>query len=155
MTDGRGETVYFSESIIIFTSNVGIYQLDPNTGRPQIDPFSGKPLLHVDPNVQTEYSQVKTKVIEGVHAYFKHILGRPELLNRIGQNIVVFDFVRPPVMRQILERKVLKSIQAQVWERWKLRVEFSPTVIDQLMEIGGTTWPPGGAAWATWRKPPS
>jgi ATP-dependent Clp protease ATP-binding subunit ClpA len=72
---------------------------------------------------------------EGVHRYFKHILGRPELLNRIGQNIIVFDYVRPTVMRQILERKVLRSIAAQVYDRWHMRVEFSSLVVDQLMEV--------------------
>lgn len=144
MTDGRGDTVYFSESIIIFTSNVGIYQLDPATGRPMTDPVTGKPLLHVDPDVHTEYPDVKAKVIEGVQAFFKHILGRPELLNRIGQNIVVFDYIRQPVMRQILERKVLKSIRKQVFERWKLAVDFAPAVVDQLMEIGGNDVAFGG-----------
>ncbi|HEY3378435.1 MAG TPA: AAA family ATPase, partial [Armatimonadota bacterium] len=58
MTDGRGETVYFSESIIIFTSNIGIYQLDPETGRPRVDPFTGLPLLHVDPTVDVQYQTV-------------------------------------------------------------------------------------------------
>ncbi len=48
MTDGRGETVYFSETIIIFTSNVGIYQLDQETGRPLLNIATGKPLLNVD-----------------------------------------------------------------------------------------------------------
>ncbi len=28
MTDGKGETVYFSECIIIFTSNLGLYEND-------------------------------------------------------------------------------------------------------------------------------
>lgn len=144
MTDGRGDTVYFAESIIIFTSNVGIYQLDPQTGRPAVDPFSGQPLLHVDPNVHTKYADVRDRVLEGVTAFFKHILGRPELLNRIGQNIIVFDFIRPEVMRQILERKVLRSIEAQVKERWELEVRFTPVLIDQLMEIGGKDVGAGG-----------
>lgn len=144
MTDGRGETVYFSESIIIFTSNVGIYQLDPNTGRPMVNPIDGQPLLHVDPNTDTTYSNVRQKVLGGVQSYFKHILGRPELLNRIGQNIIVFDFVRSIILRQILERKVLKSIHDQVYDRWKIHVEFNPVVIDELMEIGGKDVASGG-----------
>lgn len=134
MTDGRGETVYFGESIIVFTSNVGIYQLDPATGRPAVDPMTGKPIMNVDPNEKLDYVQLKDKITLGVHSYFKHILGRPELLNRIGQNIVVFDFVRPPIMRGILERKVLPSIKSQIQEKWKLDVQFSESVIDQLME---------------------
>ena len=28
LTDGRGGTVHFSESIIVFTSNLGIYKVD-------------------------------------------------------------------------------------------------------------------------------
>jgi len=137
MTDGRGETVYFGESVIIFTSNIGIYRLDPTTWHPMVDPATGHPLLHVDPHIDVHYDAVKAKVTEGVQAYFKHILGRPELLNRIGQNIIVFDFIRPPVMRAILEHKVLRSIQAQVKERWQLDVAFAPAVIDQLLEIAG------------------
>jgi len=134
MTDGRGETVYFGESIIIFTSNVGIYQLDQTTGRPAVDPSTGKPMMNVDPDVDTDYVQLKNKITFGVHAFFKHMLGRPELLNRIGQNIVVFDFVRPPTMKRILENKVLPSITEQIKERWQLDVQFSGTVIDQLMK---------------------
>lgn len=144
MTSGRGETVYFSESIIIFTSNAGIYQLDPATGRPLVDADTGRPLLHVDPEVDTNYDDVKQKVTEGVQSYFKHLLGRPELLNRIGQNVVVFDFIRPETMRQILEQKVLQSIRAQILERWKLNVEFTPQVIEQLVSIGGGDVASGG-----------
>ncbi|HEY3415419.1 MAG TPA: hypothetical protein VGM23_00925, partial [Armatimonadota bacterium] len=107
-------------------------------------PVDGQPILQVDPNIDTEYADVKVKMLEGVQAYFKHVLGRPELLNRIGQNIVVFDFIRLPVMRRILERKVLKSIQNQVREQWRLEVEFAPAVVDQLMAIGGQDVSAGG-----------
>jgi ATP-dependent Clp protease ATP-binding subunit ClpA len=144
MTDGRGDTVYFGESLIVFTSNVGIYQLDPQTGRPQTDPASGKPLLHVDPDVDTQYATVREKIVDGVQTYFKHILGRPELLNRIGQNIVVFDFIRAPIMRDIVEKKVLPSIATQVRERWKVEVKFAPQITDQLLEIGGSDVGSGG-----------
>jgi ATP-dependent Clp protease ATP-binding subunit ClpA len=144
MTDGRGDTVYFSESIIIFTSNVGIYQLDQNTGRPLVNPLTGQPKLQIDPNVDTEYESVKDKMTEGVSNYFKHVLGRPELLNRIGQNIVVFDFVRLPMLRKILEDKTLKSISAQIREKWKVDVLFSTDVIDDVMEIVGTDISAGG-----------
>ena len=144
MTDGRGETVYFAESVIIFTSNVGIYQLDPQTSRPMVDPLTNRPLLHVDPDIHKDYQDVNARVQEGVQAYFKHILNRPELLNRIGQNIIVFDFIRPAVMRQIMEGKVLRSIQTQVRERWQLDVVFAPEVLDQLMAIAGIDVGSGG-----------
>jgi hypothetical protein len=144
MTDGRGNTVYFSESIIVFTSNVGIYRLDPNTGRPQVDPLSGQPELNVDPAVDIEYPVVRAKMLEGVTSYFKHFLGRPELLNRIGQNVVVFDFVRAKTLQMILENKVLPSIAAQVREGHGIEVRFEPDVIARLMELGGNDVASGG-----------
>jgi len=144
MTDGRGQTVYFSESIIIFTSNAGIYQIDSVTGRPKTNVTDGSPILNVDPTRDSEYAAVREKVIDGVQSYFKHYLGRPELLNRIGQNIVVFDFIRPAIMRQILELKVLPSIQHQVRERWRLDVAFAPSVVDQLLMLHGYDLASGG-----------
>ena len=52
----------------------------------------GQPELNVDPNIDTEYSAVRSKILDGVGGYFKHILGRPELLNRIGQKHRGFRF---------------------------------------------------------------
>jgi hypothetical protein len=144
LTDGRGQTVFFSEAIIVFTSNAGIYEVDPHTGRPRIDPATNQPLLHVDPNVDREYAKVRTKVQSGVEDYFKHYLGRPELLNRIGQNIIIFDFIREPQMRLILERKVLPSIQKQVQSELGVNVEFSPLVSDQLLAQIGKDISAGG-----------
>ena len=82
MTDDQGNTVYFSETIIIFTSNLGIYQHTPDGGR----------RLLVTPDLQ--YEEVWKRIRQGNGHYFKLELGRPEILNRIGENIVVFDFIR-------------------------------------------------------------
>ena len=82
MTDGKGETVYFSETIIIFTSNLGIYGINEMTGRREQVVSSDMP-----------YEDVQKKVRNGIDNYFKLQLGRPEILNRIGENIIVFDFM--------------------------------------------------------------
>ena len=50
------------------------------------------------------------KVILRVEEYFKLQLGRPEILNRIGENIVVFDFIRQEVAEEILRAQVNKII---------------------------------------------
>ena len=143
LTDGRGDTVYFSESLIVFTSNAGIYQLDPTTGRPQVG-ADGQPLLNVNPDEDVEYEDVRAKILLGVESYFKHVLGRPELLNRIGQNIVVFDFVREATLRRIVENKVLPSIASQIQDRWKVRVRFETAVVDGLMNLVGGDISNGG-----------
>ncbi len=98
MTDGQGNTVYFSETIIIFTSNLGIYTLNEKGER--------------QANVTSEmsYQEMSTKVKEAIADYFKLQLGRPEILNRIGENIVVFDYIRPEVAKLILKSQVDKII---------------------------------------------
>ncbi len=94
MTDGQGNTVYFSETIIIFTSNLGIYQTTSTGERKQVV------------TSDLEYDEVQRKVREGIEHYFKLELGRPEILNRIGENIVVFDFIREDVANEILTAQI-------------------------------------------------
>lgn len=96
MTDNQGNTVYFGESVIIFTSNIGLTKeaADP------ADPFGPRrrvPTITVR-NPEEEDSpdfrrQVTELLTEGVKSYFNDI-GRPELLNRLGDdNIVIFQFI--------------------------------------------------------------
>ena len=80
LTDGRGDTVYFSETVIIFTSNLGVYVRDE----------TGQPVLNVSQN--DDYEAVSERIHEAIENHFRFQLQRPELLNRIGDNIVVFDF---------------------------------------------------------------
>lgn len=96
---GQGNTVYFSECIIIFTSNLGIYTRNEMGVR--------------EPNVtpDMDYPEVQKKVRQAIEDYFKLELGRPEILNRIGENIVVFDFIRPEVAKQILDAQVTKIVK--------------------------------------------
>lgn len=105
MTDGQGNTVYFSECIIIFTSNLGIYTRNELGAR--------------EPNVtpDMEYPEVQKKVRQAIEDYFKLELGRPEILNRIGENIVVFDFIRPEVAKLILDAQVNKIIKNLMTEK--------------------------------------
>jgi ATP-dependent Clp protease ATP-binding subunit ClpA len=105
MTDGQGNTVYFSECIIIFTSNLGIYtRNEVGIREPNVTP-------------DMEYSEVQKKVRQAIEDYFKLELGRPEILNRIGENIVVFDFIRPDVARKILDAQVGKIIKNLATEK--------------------------------------
>ena len=93
LTDGRGRTTYFSECVIIFTSNLGI--LGPE------DPVTKRRELLVTPNAP--YADVAERVMAGVRRHFVEDLGRPELLNRLGGNIVVFGFIRPEVAARIFD----------------------------------------------------
>lgn len=107
LTDGQGNTVYFSESIIIFTSNEGIIGDVTETDEFGNIKISKKQLI----DSSASYPEVHKKVVSGIRNYFKFELGRPELLNRIGEdNIVVFNFISPEVAEKILQLHVSKVL---------------------------------------------
>lgn len=94
LTSGRGDRVYFSEALIVFTSNLGIYRQGEN----------GERVANVLPG--EAFEAVQGKVHSEIDRYFKLVLNRPEILNRIGENIIVFDFIREDVAKQIFEQMV-------------------------------------------------
>lgn len=108
LTSGRGDRVYFSEALIVFTSNLGIYKMT-ETGERVVNVTLGE-----------TYQTVKQKVEAEIERHFKFVLNRPEILNRMGENIIVFDFIREDIAQQIFEQMVtstladLKSQQLEV-----------------------------------------
>jgi energy-coupling factor transporter ATP-binding protein EcfA2 len=104
LTSGRGDRVYFSEALIVFTSNLGIYRQD-ETGERVANVLPGDP-----------FEMVREKVLAEIQRHFKLVLNRPEILNRIGENVIVFDFIREDVADAIFEqmvRSVLDDIADQ------------------------------------------
>ena len=129
LTDGQGNTVYFSESIIIFTSNKGIVGTVS-----EIDEFGNrieKNKQLIDPKNCVTHKEMQAKVIDGIRNYFKYELGRPELLNRIGEdNIVVYDFIRPDVAESILK---LHINRVKVDFRDNSEIEIDTSAIEKVL----------------------
>jgi len=121
LTDGRGDTAYFSETILVFTSNLGIFVEDKQGNRVQ----------HVKPG--DTYETVEKNVREEIGNYFKFKLSRPELLNRIGDNIVVFNFITPEVGAIIFEG-MLKNVARRLFEEFKLQLSIAPPIYHQLLQ---------------------
>lgn len=121
LTSGRGDRVYFSEALIIFTSNLGIYKLTE----------SGERILNVSPT--EPYGAVKQKVESEIERHFKFVLNRPEILNRMGENIIVFDFIRDDIAIQIFDQMVantLLDLNAQ-----ELSVSMSESAMSSLRSL--------------------
>ena len=102
LTDGKGETVYFSETIIIFTSNIGA----------------------ADVNADLDPKEVKKLFVEKVQDHFITKLGRPELLNRIGDNIVTFNFIDNPEVFTKIAKLKFETIEEFVAERYGAKIVF-------------------------------
>lgn len=132
MTDGQGNTVYFSETLIIFTSNLGITQqyIDAN-GRERREQL-------VFPS--EDYKEIERKVLSAIKDHFK-----PEVLNRIGNNIIVYDFIRPEASRAIVKGQISK-INSRIAKQQKININVPDDVLefyyalanhDEVLEMGG------------------
>lgn len=113
LTDGKGETVYFSETIIIFTSNIGAAEV----------------------SADLEPKEVKKRFVKRVQDHFITKLGRPELLNRIGDNIVAFNFIDDPKVFTDIAKLKFKTIEEVVAERYGAKIMFEKED-DSFMAIG-------------------
>lgn len=121
LTSGRGDRVYFSEALIVFTSNLGIYKMDER----------GRRTLNV--SASESYEAVSAKVHAEIDRHFKLVLNRPEILNRMGENIIVFDFIREDVAQQIFDQMVavtLADLRAQ-----ELQVDMAEAALSSLRAL--------------------
>lgn len=121
LTDGKGETVYFSECIIVFTSNLGTVA-DSRDGRGAL----------VTPEMT--YDEVRDTIPGRIRDHFYFTLGRPEILNRFGDNFVVFDFIRPPADAAIVQLLV-KQLQTALQEDRGIQLVLESAVVDRLNRL--------------------
>ena len=103
LTDSKGETVYFSDTIIVFTSNLGANQVA----------------------MSSDKEAVAKEFIKIVKDYFDNELKRPELLGRIGyNNIVPFNFIQDREFQYKICKNKLKPVIRGIEEKYKLELEF-------------------------------
>lgn len=116
LTDGRGRTVFFSETVLVFTSNLGMYSTDEHGDRTQ------------NVSMECTYKEIDGRIKSAITEHFRFQLQRPELLNRFGDNIVVFDFIRAQVADEIFD-KMLSNIASRVLRELGIEVSLSEDVI--------------------------
>ena len=103
LTDSKGETVYFSESIIIFTSNLGASEVKPSGNK----------------------EETAEEFIKIVKNYFDNEIKRPEILGRIGySNIIPFNFILDDEFAIQIAKSKLNPIKKGIQEKYRLDLEF-------------------------------
>lgn len=122
LTSGRGEKVYFTEAFIVFTSNLGVYQSDA-AGERRATVSSSDPLDKIQACIRAE-----------IEKHFKLTLNRPEILNRIGENIIVFDFIRADTAEQIFVG-MIDNVLADLKASQEIEVAVSSAAMHSLREI--------------------
>ena len=107
LTDGMGKTVYFSESIIIFTSNIGTA---PPKGGSTDDTYGRLG--------QLSYEEICRHFRGAVREYFVNMLGRPEILNRIGEdNVLVFKMLNSGDAKSQIIAQLIENMRVALRER--------------------------------------
>jgi ATP-dependent Clp protease ATP-binding subunit ClpB len=132
LTDGQGITTYFSECVLIFTSNLGIVEEDPVTRRKQL---IVSPEMDPDEMVDTVRTAIKR--------HFTEKIGRPELLNRFGDNIVVFGFITPGAGAEIFDGQV-DNIIRRVGTEHRITLRLEQHVRDELRQMCSVSPENGG-----------
>lgn len=103
LTDSKGETVSFSDTIIIFTSNLGAGQV----------------------KASADHEATSKEFFNIVKDYFDNELKRPELLGRIGySNIVPFNFILDQDFQVKIAKSKLVPIKKGIAEKYHLNLVF-------------------------------
>lgn len=118
LTDSKGRTVNFKNTIIILTSNIGAQFID----KMKTMGFSA------DKGATGDYEDVKDKVMESLKEHF-----RPEFLNRIDE-IIMFDVLKPEHVRKIVDIEI-KKVQERLTEK-EISLEFKEAVYEYLAKEG-------------------
>ena len=108
LTDGKGRTVDFKNTVLIMTSNVGSQWIQDLAGKDE--------------------AEMERRVMEALRATFK-----PEFLNRIDE-IIIFNSLGPEEIKKIVDIQI--GLLAKRLEPQKITIELTPAAKDLLAKTG-------------------
>lgn len=128
LTDGKGRTVYFSEAILIFTSNIGTAPRvgssrrgGPASAALSLGDARADTSVNYSRLAQLDYDQLCDHFRNEVKEFFVNELGRPEILNRIGEdNILVFNFLTNDEAKNKIVDQQIESLHLYLRERHQI-----------------------------------
>lgn len=127
LTDGKGETVRFTDCIIVITSNAGVHKFEGLTKTQIAELMQGdeEPEGTMDIEVVSQlendnksakeiYQIVKDHLRYNVKAYFHCKLKRPELYGRIEDSLVYYNYIGKESVREIVKSTVKSAVKSAV-----------------------------------------
>ena len=116
LTDSKGRTIDFKNTLLIMTSNIGSKVIEKGGG--------GLGFEFSQEQTDSQYNRIKLLVNEELKQYF-----RPEFLNRLDEIIVFRQLTKDEVaqiaeimLREVFERIAKKGIHLEVTEKFKGRL---------------------------------
>ncbi len=114
LTDSKGKTVNFTNTILVMTSNIGAHRILEMTRDCQ--------------ESDSSYEEVREAVMQELDKRFS-----PEFLNRVDDTIV-FHSLTAPELRQIVQL-ILNQVEARLLEQG-ITIQFSQAAIDYIATAG-------------------
>jgi hypothetical protein len=119
LTDGRGDTVYFSETIIVFTSNKGVTEMQS----------------WLEDNPEHSDDEYRFEFRKHIEAFFRDELGRPEIYGRIDEdNIIIFNSIDSEIANQIAELGI-KNVVDNIKNLSQIDLIIEPTAKYKLIGL--------------------
>ena len=116
LTDAKGRTIDFKNTLLIMTSNIGSKVIEKGGGSLGFELGENQ--------TESQYNRIRSLVNEELKQYF-----RPEFLNRLDEVIVFRQLTKDEVreiaelmLREVFDRIQEKEIQLEVTERFKTRL---------------------------------
>jgi ATP-dependent Clp protease ATP-binding subunit ClpC len=116
LTDARGETTDFRNTILVLTSNIGTGKMGSEIG------FAGRSAMSI--------SSLETKVLKEMEAHF-----RPEFINRLD-HVVVFRPLDEETMRRIARRELANLTELEGVQDLQPILEVDDAAVDLLVRRG-------------------
>ncbi|MDJ0589292.1 MAG: ATP-dependent Clp protease ATP-binding subunit [Pleurocapsa sp. MO_226.B13] len=116
LTDAKGRTVDFKNTLLILTSNIGSKVIEKGGG--------GLGFEFADDQAEAKYNRIRSLVNEELKSYF-----RPEFLNRLDEIIVFRQLNKDEVkqiseilLKEVFQRLTEKEITLEVTDKFKERL---------------------------------
>jgi ATP-dependent Clp protease ATP-binding subunit ClpB len=111
LTDSKGNSVNFRNTIVIFTSNIG-----------------SQDILDLDPNDPNQKEEMKSRVTSAMKDHF-----RPEFLNRIDE-YVIFNSLDKTALREIVKLEI-KRLDKRLADK-EMTLSITENALDHLSDVG-------------------
>lgn len=140
LTDSKGQLINFSESVVIFTSNIGT-----KPDRTMLRMLQQEPYWNITtdelPNI--ERANLERYFIKAIEEFFTKGPNKSDLYDRLKNNLVVFDYLREDdCMRPICEVTIIKYFD-RVRKKWQdkwgsgsdLQLEQESKIIQDIQDM--------------------
>jgi ATP-dependent Clp protease ATP-binding subunit ClpC len=120
LTDGRGRTVDFTNTVIVLTSNLGAGEAKASADR----------RVGFQQRAPGRNDRLEQRIVAAARAALA-----PELYNRIDEALVFMPLSRSDVA--LIARRLLEQLAGALYEQHQVQLTVQEAVIDVLLDLGG------------------